>query len=723
MKRPPWYRPAIGAMWFAAAIAAMATFSHARVLVSGGGGGGGVVTDPVIPADGTLNVTGSLEVAGKIASPYQSVTLGAAAATFAITRDNVLLTGDAGTNTVTTITGGVDGQDIRVQFVDALVTVTDDNSGTANTINLNAAFTGAANVVLSLTSNGTSWREVTRSTSGSGAHPAGTTLALNDNICIALGTGGDAEICYDGSDMTVNPKAVGVGIVSVLGSLDVDGDWTQSGGTTTLIGDVGMTGDVTVTGQNGQPDVGVTLGAAATALAITRDFTKVTGDAGSNTVATITGGIDGELITLLFVDALVTVTDTDTHAADSVSLESTFTSAAHSTLTLRYDGASWHEFSRTPVPGGSFDGDLAGNELQDTTDGYVTIDSGDHWEWSGSTKIKLVSDGNIAITNSAESAVATSIRLGTDAVQDVEICNKNLAKIEFRAADGTCTGASTGVLGSNFTVDVGGVQEAVLTDQLSLGTPNSNAGYIGWGTTAAAGLSLRLGGHQPVIGGSVDEVLVNCAYNGVDLNKGGCTFKMGDMEGGGHASANLATCDGSLMGVINVDGNTTITNQGTGAVMCINEVDNTTYTQAWRSVIDMYASQYVSASGTTVTSASPTYVDVAGTWTKGKVNGFAHSTATLTANAASGGRYHVTWDIAFSGTNGNDYMFVISNGGSNEAACASERTLSSSNIGSMGANCIIDIADSAAVVLRVTRTSGGTSNITIEEGNLVLRRM
>ena len=354
----------------------------------------------------------------------------------------------------------------------------------------------------------------------------------------------------------------------------------------------------------------------------------------------------------------------------------------------------------------------------------MTIDSGDHLEWSGSTKLKLVSDGNVALTNSAETNVNTSIRFGTDGVQDTEVCNQAAGTFDFRTADGACTGAPKGIVAASFVMKTAaGATEMAITDQISMGTPNVNAGYIGWGTTATAGVSLRLGGHQPVLGGSVDEALITCAYNGIDLNSSGCSFRMGDMENGGHASSNLATCDANLLGLINNDGGQTITNQGTGATMCVNEVDNTTYTQAWRSVIDMYASQYVSASGTTVTSASPTYVDVAGTWTKGKVNGFAHSTATLTANAASGGRYHVTWDIAFSGTNGNDYMFVISNGGSNEAACASERTLSSSNIGSMGANCIIDIADSAAVVLRVTRTSGGTSNITIEEGNLVLRRM
>jgi len=93
----------------------------------------------------------------------QSTTLGAAATTFAITGEYIELTGDVGTNTIATITGGVTGQLIIIEFVDALVTITNDNTHAANTIDLSAALVGADDTILMLVYNGTSWYEVSRS--------------------------------------------------------------------------------------------------------------------------------------------------------------------------------------------------------------------------------------------------------------------------------------------------------------------------------------------------------------------------------------------------------------------------------------------------------------------------------------------------------------------------------------------------------------------------------
>jgi hypothetical protein len=89
------------------------------------------------------------------------------------------------------------------------------------------------------------------------------------------------------------------------------------------------------------------LGAAATTFAAPTSFNTVTGDGGGNTIATITGAVIGQTLSLLFVDALVTITDDDTHAADSVDLSAAFTSADDTTLTLLYDGTSWYETSRS----------------------------------------------------------------------------------------------------------------------------------------------------------------------------------------------------------------------------------------------------------------------------------------------------------------------------------------------------------------------------------------
>jgi hypothetical protein len=93
-------------------------------------------------------------------------------------------------------------------------------------------------------------------------------------------------------------------------------------------------------------DVG-TLGVGATTFAVTSDIVTVAGDGGGNTIATITGGVSGQILTILFSDALITITDDNTHAANSVDLSAAFTSADDTMLTLMYDGNSWYEVSRS----------------------------------------------------------------------------------------------------------------------------------------------------------------------------------------------------------------------------------------------------------------------------------------------------------------------------------------------------------------------------------------
>lgn len=90
-----------------------------------------------------------------------------------------------------------------------------------------------------------------------------------------------------------------------------------------------------------------TLGAAATTFAVKSNVMTITGDGGGNTVATITGANSGTLLTLIFVDVNVTITDDNTHVADSCDLSAAFTSADDTTLQLVYDGVSWYETSRS----------------------------------------------------------------------------------------------------------------------------------------------------------------------------------------------------------------------------------------------------------------------------------------------------------------------------------------------------------------------------------------
>jgi len=107
------------------------------------------------------------------------------------------------------------------------------------------------------------------------------------------------------------------------------------------------TGDLTIDSQFGRAVQTTTLGAGVTTLAVTRDIVVLTGDGAGNTLATITGGITGQVLRILFVDGLVQITDDNTHAANTVDLSAAFTSADDTVLTLLFDGTSWYETGRS----------------------------------------------------------------------------------------------------------------------------------------------------------------------------------------------------------------------------------------------------------------------------------------------------------------------------------------------------------------------------------------
>ena len=91
----------------------------------------------------------------------------------------------------------------------------------------------------------------------------------------------------------------------------------------------------------------ITLGNGAVTFAVTSNVVTVTGDGGGNTIGTITGAHVG-VYTFIFVDALVTITDTDAatvNATDLVGTAANFASADDSVLQLVYDGTSWFQTS------------------------------------------------------------------------------------------------------------------------------------------------------------------------------------------------------------------------------------------------------------------------------------------------------------------------------------------------------------------------------------------
>jgi len=116
-------------------------------------------------------------------------------------------------------------------------------------------------------------------------------------------------------------------------------EWQNSAGTIlSATNALGVTGTV---------QKAITLGVGVTTFAVTSNVMTITGDAGANTIATITGGVNGQLLTLIFVDALVTITDTGAATANTANLSAAFTGAANTTMQLVYDGNKWFETSRS----------------------------------------------------------------------------------------------------------------------------------------------------------------------------------------------------------------------------------------------------------------------------------------------------------------------------------------------------------------------------------------
>lgn len=105
--------------------------------------------------------------------------------------------------------------------------------------------------------------------------------------------------------------------------------------------------NVTVSGRLASAaKVPETLAAGATTLAITSNVATVTGDPARNTLLTITGGVSGQILTLIFTNA-VTIRDTAAPTANTVNLSGAFTSVANGTLSLVFNGTKWFETARS----------------------------------------------------------------------------------------------------------------------------------------------------------------------------------------------------------------------------------------------------------------------------------------------------------------------------------------------------------------------------------------
>ena len=123
------------------------------------------------------------------------------------------------------------------------------------------------------------------------------------------------------------------------------------GGNVQLTSSVSTSSTFTNTGKMVTTGSTLSPAAAATTLAVTRNFHAVDCDGGGNTIGTITGGVDGMCVDFRFVDASCTITDTDDGGSNTVDLNEvdavagTIVSADDLMLRLCHDGTSWRQTS------------------------------------------------------------------------------------------------------------------------------------------------------------------------------------------------------------------------------------------------------------------------------------------------------------------------------------------------------------------------------------------
>lgn len=151
----------------------------------------------------------------------QAITLLTGQTTFDVRNTDVMsVTGNAAV-TIATITNGYSGQVLSLLFNDANVTITDTASGATGTINLNGAFTSSTNAILQLLHDGTSWREIDRTSADVGG-PATST----DNA-IARWDGTTGQLLQD-STVTVSDTGVFTGMRLADGGFIGDPDGNEA---------------------------------------------------------------------------------------------------------------------------------------------------------------------------------------------------------------------------------------------------------------------------------------------------------------------------------------------------------------------------------------------------------------------------------------------------------------------------------------------------------------
>ncbi len=144
-------------------------------------------------------------------------------------------------------------------------------------------------------------------------------------------------------DLSVNRLITGqtTSGATVVSSLTASGLVTAQNGLTVSAGNV-----VVTNGKLATSVTATTLSGTSTGIPVTSNVMSL-GAASVITIGTISGGLSGQIITLIFTDANIMITDTSGTGPNTINLSAAFTSAANTVLTLVYNGNKWFEVSRS----------------------------------------------------------------------------------------------------------------------------------------------------------------------------------------------------------------------------------------------------------------------------------------------------------------------------------------------------------------------------------------
>lgn len=518
---------------------------------------------------------------------------------------------------------------------------------------------------------------------------ASSSIHYADSSKAIWGTNLDSSILHDGSDMTID----------------------------TDTGDILMTpagGNLAVTGIISADRTQITLGAAATTFAANSNSIEITGDAGANTIGTITGGASGAVLFLTFVDANVTITDTDATTADTVNLSSAFTSADDTVLQLVFDGTQWFEAGRNSGGGGLSEPVTWTQDTIYPDNIDAKFGTGSDWDlYFDATNMIAAGAGELYIDTSGNQTTFGKASGGGAAAwpQIIETTNTSTVQYTYDSDD------NTGMMrtGADDIAIVGGGTKAfefkANTGLFYQGVEWQDSVDAFFGTSSDFSISFEYG---PAT--DAEHLVIGTGDGTVNAGNIVALMETADRT----ADVDMDTKTNPTLWIHSADA----TDAADKFLLSHNQTDALIEVGNGELRIDsdhtMYGGAYIDAggAGTAGTGSDTDWHNLVGC-TADDLRGFTHSACDLTVSSGSAGTYCVHYSVSFSGNNSETYNTGIAIGNPAdvvpEVGCQTVRKLGTNgDVGNTSGGCIVDLADADVIRVIIKSVGGGATDDTLQ---------